>query len=209
MTLSGSAPRDLFLLLTAPSGPARVGSVRRQSLVAGALAELAIAGRVELEGGFRPRVRRISSAPTGDAVLDHVLAALKDGPSRPVSSVIGARGADVTELVGRELEAVGTIGRKRGLLGTTWPLRDGAAVAAVQERLGEVVAGRAQPAGADVTVLGILRGQGLAHRVLGEQAEQLSRRQLNLRIDQLAPGDPAARAITRLSQARMAAAAST
>lgn len=208
MTTTESAVRDLFLLLTGESGRQRATQVRRQSLVAGALVDLELAGRIGLDDAHNPRLRVLDPTPTGDAVLDHVLRGLDAPDGRRLSAIVGLRAVDPTEAVGRDLADAGAVTRVPGLLGTRWPARDRGFALALRRHLGAVIAGREQPSDRDAAELAILRAQGAAYRTLHDDAPGVSRWAMHRRIDALAGDVPAARAVRRAYQSKTAAASS-
>lgn len=198
--------RDLFLLLTGESGRQRATGVRRQSLVAGALVDLQLAGRIALDDARDPRLRMLDPAATGDPVLDHVLRGLAGLDGRGLSAILGRRAVDPTEEVGRDLTDAGAVTRKPGLLGTRWPVRDRGFADALRARLGAVVTGQRRPGDRDAAELAILRAQSAAHRVLHDDAPGVSRWAIDRRIDALVGDVPAARAVRRVHRSMVAAA---
>lgn len=208
MTQSTTIVRDLFLLLTNDAGRQEATQVRRQSLVAGAVTDLVDRGRVRLDEDRNPHVTLVDATPTGDGVLDHVLARLAEVDGKRLSSIIGKRALDATELVGEDLAAAGAVTRKHGLFGTTWPARDPGFEQAVRRDLASVLRGEREPSTQDVVLLSILRAQRNAYRILSADVPGLSRWELNKRIDALGRNVPAAQAVRRVYDALMAAASS-
>ncbi|UYG17765.1 GPP34 family phosphoprotein [Brachybacterium huguangmaarense] len=205
MTQSTTIVRDLFLLLTNDAGRQEATQVRRQSLVAGAITDLVERGRVQLDDARNPHVTVVDATPTGDGVLDHVLARLEEVDGRRLSSIIGKRAVDATELVGQDLVAAGAVTRQHGLLGTRWPARDPAIEQAVRRDLAAVLRGEREPTHQDVVLLAILRAQRNAHRILKDDVPGLSRWEMNKRIDALGRDVPAAQAVRRVYDTLMAA----
>ncbi len=208
MTQSTTIVRDLFLLLTNDAGRQEATQVRRQSLVAAVITDLVDRGRVRLDDARNPRVNVVDATPTGDGVLDRVLARLEEVDGRRLSTIIGTRALDATELVGEDLVAAGVVIRERGLLGSRWPVRDPGIEHAVRRDLAAVLRDEREPTRQDVVLLSILRAQRNAHRILSGDVPGLSRWEMNKRIDALGRDVPAAQAVRRVYDALMAAASS-
>lgn len=208
MTQSTTIVRDLFLLLTTDAGRQEATQVRRQSLVAAAITDLVDRGRVRLDDARDLRVSVIDATPTGDGVLDHVLTRLEEVDGRRLSTIIGTRALDATELVGEDLVAAGVVIRERGLLGTRWPVRDPGIEHAVRRDLAAVLRGEREPTPREIVLLAILRAQRNAHRILKDDVPDLSRWEMTRRIDALGRDVPAARAVRCVYDALMAAASS-
>lgn len=200
-----TASRDLFLLLTSDAGRSETSVGRRAPLVAGAVTDLVLLRRVELEEAKDPRVRVLDAAPTGDAALNHVLAGLGELAGRKLGALVGHRRVDPSDLLAAQLVADGVLEERRGLLGSRHVTVDPRPEEALRDRLAAAVAGDAEPTAADAAVLGVLCALDLAHRLLGDRLPGVSRRQLRERIEEIGEGVPTLDAVRRSYDALQAA----
>ena len=136
---------NLLLLLTdARSGKLVVPWNRVDLALAGSvLDQLWRAGRIAVDRPDRPRrpgrIRVLDASPTGDAVLDDVLAGLREAERRPIGAIHRIKGGIRPRLYQR-LRERGVLDHRRGrVLGLVpvdlWPARETATVQPYADRL--------------------------------------------------------------------------
>ena len=204
---------EIFLLLTNDEGgPASWGTQTGWALSAATIADLLIEERVVLDERKDPRVHVIDARPTGRAVLDKVLSRVgeKDGPR--LSTLVQDRKlnpeAEVVEaLVGHGVVDV-VPARLLGLVAEKRPTLDPLPEREVRERLRAVLVG-GRPSATDATLLAILQGLGVAKKVLTQESDGMSAKDLKRRVEeasnQVAVGVAIKRAIDSLNAAILAA----
>lgn len=193
-----SIARDLFLLLTKENG--YTGGSRPSAVTAGALTDLVLAGRIALSDDKDPRVTILDGSPTGDPVLDHVLSGVAERSERKeptLSGLIKHRSLDPSEAIGDDLVAAGVLERKNGLLGTSWPTVDGRAEQSLRAHLAAVLEGREQPIPQDAAILGILRSVDAVRPTLKDDVPDMSKKDLNRRIEEIAQATPISDALKK------------
>ena len=181
---------ELFLLLTKDSGAFEsYGGNDQLGLRGAVLLDLILAGRLSLSPDKRPRVTVLDASPTGHAALDEALAVLPAKNGKGLSSLIGWGGLKPRDAVAAQLQDAGVIERTGGGLfglATRFPTRD-----AGPERLSAVLHGERPATHADIALLGILQGMGLAAKVLPPAQTGLGRGELKRAIKGLrAAGGP-------------------
>ncbi|MGP9694251.1 GOLPH3/VPS74 family protein [Brachybacterium sp. AOP25-B2-12] len=197
MTASASVSRDMFLLLTHDEGRS-AQQFRKFALLGGALADLRAAGRIGLDEGSNPRIVLRDRTPTGDPVLDGVLAGLGDTATPPrLGAAFRARRLDPTTAIAESLEKEGIVTRKRGLLGTSWPLAQESVKATLLGHLVAVLREEREPLDHDRIELGLLQSQRTAYAVLRRTAPELGRRGLNHRLQRIVRKDPLVTGVAR------------
>lgn len=175
--MSASLPADLHLLLTDRRG--RADPRRSLALAAGVLAQLAAAGRVDLDDDADPALRLLSPDPIGDPVADQVLRSLGDHEGTYVRALLDAPELAVTAPREQELRARGLLEPRRTLRGEVLRPTDEAA-REVRERwaarLADVLDGRVTPALEDAAMLAILDATGRLEPLLpgGAEAEDVA-----------------------------------
>lgn len=204
-----SIARDLFFLLTKASGWEEGAGSRQQAISAGAITDLVLAGRVEIGEQKDPTVTVLDMSPTGDRVLDHVLQAVGQLDGKKLSSLIGHRKIDPTEVIGTDLAAAGAVEHKKGFFGTRWPEIDSRFEDALRRHLAEVLEGRAEPTPQDAIVLATLKAQDAAHSVLKEDVPQMRKKDVQERIDDILEHAPTVEAVKRSFDAMQAAVLTT
>ncbi|EWS80437.1 hypothetical protein BF93_03445 [Brachybacterium phenoliresistens] len=201
--------RALFLLLTSDAGRSELSVGRREPLVAGAVTDLVLLRRVELEDGKDPRVRVVDATPVGDPALDHVLVGLGELEGKRLSALVGHRRLDPTDLLAEQLVAEGVLEERRGLFGVRVVPVDGHQEEALRAHLAAAVGGEVEPTAGDAAVLGVLRALDVAHRLLRDHLPGVTRRQLRDRIDEISQGVPTLDAVRRSYDAMQAALVAT
>lgn len=206
------ATEELYLLLTRPNGDPTVYGLRfGYGLSAALLTDLVVADRVAIVDGTPPRVQVLSTAPTGELVLDWALERIPDKDGRPVESVIRWGRFDPEVAVVESLVQAGVLERgKRKLLGFGMHRvleRDPAPKQRVLERLSAVFAGDAAATPADAVIIAALHALTVAPHVLRDHIGSASRRQFERRLLEIVdsaplPGGAVARATFELSIAR-------
>lgn len=180
---------EIFLLLTTDEGGAESwGTQTGWALSAAMIADLLIEERVALSEDKDPRVSIVDALPTGRTVLDKVLSRVveKDGTKlstlvqdsklNPEAEVVDVLVGDgVVDVVPKKF--LGLIPEKRPTLNPV-PERE------IRERLRNVIAG-GRPTATDATLLAILQGLGVAKKVLSDEADGMSARELKQRVEQV------------------------
>lgn len=187
---------DLFLLLTGETGRPYKTQVRRQALVAAAVADLRDRGLVEIGGGRNPQVSAPALGRAEHPALAVVQGAIRKKGPRAMSRTVQDRKADPTGQITRAFEAQGVIERRGGIFGATWPTRDPAPREAVLTRLTRALEHPEDSTGADRELLQLLWGVRAAPAVLNGRTS-LGRWDLMRRIEHLQEVSPTARAARR------------
>lgn len=193
---------ELFLLLTTDDGRLEGMSQRGFGLTASLLADLVEAGRLHLSDDRDPKAHLVDSSPTGDPVLDHgVLRLVQKRPGTRLSSLVADRKLNPEPLVVVRLQGAGVVGhepkRMLGLVPDRYPTLDPGPEAHVRSRLAAVLAGAQVPSRGDATILSVLQGLGVAHRVLKAEAAGRSSRELKKRVEEVVASTPAGDAVGR------------
>ena len=188
---------DLLLLAARADGRLPIGTKLRFGLAGSELVRLAAARRVDV---VRGRIDVLSTAPTGDALLDDALGSMTSGRrGGPTAKAWVAR--DRRGLVERYLakaEAAGIIrGERRKALGfipvTRWTVVDSGRAAQARARL-EVIAASTGPVD---SAQAALAGLASAIDVTGVVFPGLAGSAARKRLRQVAKGDAASAGMTR------------
>jgi len=201
---------ELHLLLTNPAGtPEQSGAMRGYGAAAALITDLLLAGRVALTDEKRPRVHVVFDAPTGNAVLDAGLQRLRERNGKRLDSLVTWSKLDLQEQVIASLVQAGVLvlgepgglgfGKPRGVE------RDPMPEGQLRARIAAVLSGAAWPTVADATLLAILQGLGVAHRILYAESGGMRAGDLKRRITQIVAHSPAGSAVDKAVQAMNAA----
>ncbi|MCE1180206.1 MAG: GPP34 family phosphoprotein [Micrococcales bacterium] len=181
---------QLLLLLTTDEGKAESWGIQDGIGYAGAaIADLALAGRLTFSDEKDPRVRVLSSAPTGHPALDQVLERVAHKDGKKLSSLVGDGKCNPHKEVVASLARAGVIAveprRALGFVPERHPVLDPGPERALRERLRLVLAG-GQATASEATILSLLQGLDVAPKVLGEEMGSLGKKELKARIVQVA-----------------------
>lgn len=180
----------LLLLLTRDDGkPVSAFSQNTYGYAAANIADLVLAGRVTLDDAKDPRLTVVDRTPVGHPVLDAALARLVEKDGKKVSALVTDGKVAVQKEIVAGLAAAGVVdvepGKLLGLVPEKRPVRDAAPERALRERLLTVI--RGGTAGPDeATLLALLQSLDVAPKVLADEAEGLSKKQLKSRIEEVA-----------------------
>jgi len=190
----------LFLLLTKDSGSFETSN-STYGLNGALLIDLLLAGRVALGEGRNPRVSIVSSAPTGNPVLDRALQTLPDRNGKRFSSLVPWRGLNPARDIAASLSAAGIITVDTsgffGSLSPKYPTVDPVPEQQLRSHIYAVLHGEQTALEADCTILSILQALGIAARVLPLAQTRLSRGNLKRRIKEISQSNPAGSAVSR------------
>lgn len=144
-------------------------------------------GTVVLDEQKDPRVRVIDGTATGRAVLDKVLSRAVEKDGTKLSTLVQDRTLNpeaevVEELVGRGVVDV-VPARLLGLVAEKRPTLDPLPEREVRERLRTVLGG-GRPSATDATLLAILQRLGVAKKVLAEESDGMSAKDLKRRVEE-------------------------
>ncbi len=204
---------EIFLLLTNDEGgPASWGAQTGWALSAATIADLLIAERIVLDERKDPRVHVIDARPTGRAVLDKVLSRIGEKDGTRLSTLVQDRKLNPEAEVVEALVVHGVVdvvpARLLGLVAAKRPTLDPLPERAIRERLRAVLGG-GRPSATDATLLAILQGLGVAKKVLGQESDGMSAKDLKRRVEEasgeVAVGVAIKRAIDNLNAAILAA----
>lgn len=191
---------NLFLLLTKDSGSFETSN-STYGLNGALLIDLLLAGRVALGEGRNPRVSIVSSAPTGNPVLDRALQTLPDRNGKRFSSLVPWRGLNPARDIAASLSAAGIITVDTsgffGSLSPKYPTVDPVPEQQLRSHIYAVLHGEQTALEADCTILSILQALGIATRVLPLAQTRLSRGNLKRRIKEISQSNPAGSAVSR------------
>lgn len=190
----------LFLLVTKDSGSFETSN-STYGLNGALLIDLLLAGRVALGEGRNPRVSIVSSAPTGNPVLDRALEILPDRNGKRFSSLVPWRGLNPARGIAASLSAAGIITVDTsgffGSLSPKYPTVDPVPEQQLRSHIYAVLHGEQTALEADCTILSILQGLGIAARILPLAQTRLSRGNLKRRIKEISQSNPAGSAVSR------------
>ena len=208
----------LLLLLDDATGKPRVDSTSLDYGLAGAvLAELEVAGRIEVvegEGFFgRDHVRVVDAAPTGDESQDAALRLADEKPRRG-EQLVPRVSKGLRPLILRRLEQRGMVSREStrvfGIFGRDrWPAQDASAEQALRQRLHDVLVLGTTPDARTVSLIALLSAIDQAHKIL--DIDRVERKAVKTRAKSLAEGSWTATAVrqaVRSSRASSSAGAS-
>lgn len=183
---------EVFLLYTADKGG--VFAQYRHFAVTGAVvADLILAQRVELDGRKDPRLSLLDSRPVGhpahDAMLGYLHERIVDKGKRvKLSQLLSVRSLKLEERTGRALHDAGILGfvdaKLGGLVGPKFPVENPLPEQQLRARLAHVLRG-GEPTPADVVQLSILKGTSTVHRILRDEVQGMSRKELKVAIESL------------------------
>lgn len=179
---------ELFLLLMDANGdPEVLGMPRTTALNAALLADLHLAGRIQLSEDKRPRVRAAYASHGGNDVLGFGQEMLNKRNGRRLEDLIWWSRLDPEDAVVTSLVRAGVLRRveERGRLGRSKvrvPELDPVPERELRERLAAVFAGRSAPSPADVTILAILENLDVIVQLLHRESGASSRPELRARL---------------------------
>ena len=157
-------------------------------------------------------MRVIDATPTGSAVLDKVLSRIVEKNGKKLSSLVQDGKLNPEDQVVEALVDRGVVdvvpAKLLGLIAAKRPTLDPVPEREVRERLRAVLVG-GRPSGSDATLLAILQGLGVAKKVLEDESEGMSAKELKRRVEEasseVAVGVAIKRAIESLNTAILAA----
>ena len=179
---------ELFLLLMDANGePEVLGMPRTTALNAALLADLHLAGRIQLSEDKRPLVRVAYAGHGGGDVLGFGEEVLSKRNGRRLDDLIWWSRLDPEEAVVNSLVRAGVLRRdeERTLLGRSkvrLSKLDPTPERQLRERLASVFAGRTAPSPADATILAILESVDVIVRLLHRESGASSRPELRARL---------------------------
>ena len=202
---------ELFLLLTKDTGsPEKWGGTEIYGLRGAVLADLIALGRLAVDDG--PRIRVIDASPTGHPALDQALRVLPAKHGAEISPLTTWCKIEPHDGVVASLSQQGVITiSSGGLLGvrTTYPTVDPAPERALRQRLYAVLRGEQEATDPDRILLCIVHALGIDPKIFPQEATGLGKKDLKLRIRQLAGSDITGQDIHQTIQAIRAAIAMT
>lgn len=194
---------ELHMLLLRPDGriESAVSVNRLYGEVAAVIVDLALHGRVTVSAEKYPVVDIVSTAPTGNPILDTTLERLVPLRGKRLQSLVTRPKLDPLEVVVESLVVQGVLVRgERGFFGwgsARTPESDPAPEQVLRSRLAAVLAGTTAPSQADLALLSILQNLNAAHAILREECGGVSSRDLKRRIEDLTAGSAAGDAVAK------------
>jgi len=194
---------ELHMLLLRPDGriESAVSVNRLYGEVAAVIVDLALHGRVTVSAEKCPVVDIVSTAPTGNPILDTTLERLVPLRGKRLQSLVTRPKLDPLEVVVESLVVQGVLVRgERGFFGwgsARTPESDPAPEQVLRSRLAAVLAGTTAPSQADLALLSILQNLNAAHAILREECGGVSSRDLKRRIEDLTAGSAAGDAVAK------------
>ena len=204
---------EIFLLLTNDEGGAASwGTQTGWALSAATIADLLLEERVSLGEEKDPRVRVVDATPTGRTVLDKVLSRVLEKDGKKLSTLVqDSKLNPETEVVEVLVDSgvVDVVPKKMlGLVPEKRPSLNPQPEREIRERLRAIIAG-GRPSPTDATLLAILQGLGVAKKILSDEADAMSAKELKRRVeeasDEVAVGSAIKRAIDNLNAAILTA----
>lgn len=190
---------QLFLLLRRDDGKAEsVLAYTDYAMTGAVLTDLLLAGHITLGDDKDPRVSVVTSGSAGDPVLDAALERLRAKEGKKLSSLVTDGKLNPTDRVAESLAGAGVVEvhpkKALGLVSARYPVLDPRPEQSLRERLRVVLAG-ATPEPSEASLLMLLKGVGVAGKVLAEEKRALGRRDLNRRIDEVSSEDIVGKAV--------------
>lgn len=185
-----SIPAETFLLLTGDTGRQQHTQFRKYVTAGAALIELALRERITMSDEKNPRITLTDPTPTGDPVLDQALTAVGARDGKRLGGTLSSRAMDLTEALGEQLAEAGVLERKKGLLGTTWPVLDHGPENAVRDRLSDALDGTGDPSQQDVVLLALIKAARAGYVVIKDDVPEMRRGEVLTRIDELSENSP-------------------
>ena len=185
---------QLFLILSGNSGGSGDWAQRGIYGLRGAvLADLLLAGRLDLTPGRDPLMRVIDDAPTNNPVLDDALSHLPTDESIRISHAIGRGECSLKDTIAAHAAAEATGSDSApGTAAEGGPAPERGA--GIVDRLIAVLKGECPATAADQVLLSILKGLGLGRVVLPGERTGLGWSGLYQRVQEItdtnAPGEP-------------------
>lgn len=204
---------ELFLLLTRDDGRRESGATyAAYGLAAANITDLVLRERVTLSEDKDPRLGVVDPSPTDHPVLDDALARLRDKDGKKISSLVGDGKVAAEKEVVASLQRSGAISveepRMLGIVPEKRPVADPTPERHVRERLRVALQG-AEVTPREATLLSILQGLDVAHKVLAEESGGMSKKELEARIEvvsqSMTTGEAVSAAVTRAVAAMNAA----
>lgn len=201
---------ELYLLMTDQDGKQeQPGTSRSYGQVAALVTDLIAAGRVALSEERRPRVHLLSIEPTRHPVLDFGLQTLPAKDGARLDRVVGWGRLNPENVIVESLVGSGVLrlGKKTmlGLGRPSTPEVDPLPEQQLRSRIAAVLAGQNAPSLADASLLSILQGLSIAHKILTVESGGMRARELKSRIEDLAAQTPAGTAVERAVRSMNAA----
>lgn len=192
------ACQKVMILLATPRGMTESWDLRREmGVTAGALCDLGLLGRIEVD--LQTSIVRVRGPQaTGSPALDHVLGQAA-GREKVVGALVRSREASPLNALATEMKNQGLLHRRRASILGLFPERyqvNETVDARVRATLRDVLHGAA-PDGSDACVLAILDGLGVLTKVLPAETKGLSRRDLTERLSELCRDPQINRALHR------------
>lgn len=215
---------QLFLLLRRDDGkPESAFASNDYGLTGAVLTDLLLEGRITLGDGRDPRVSVVppvqddggvttgaagGTGGTGHPVLDAALERVRAKEGKKLSSLVTDGKLNPRDRVAEALADAGVIEiqpkRALGLIGARYPVRDPWPEQALRERLQAVLVG-ASATPSEAALLSLLKGLGIAGKVLDDEKGTMSRRDLDRRIDEVASDEVIGKAVGKAIEAMTAA----
>ena len=209
---------DLLLLLTDDAtGKLVVGSGEVDVALGGAnLIELTLAGRVDVTGAGNDdtpgRLVLRDAAPVGDPVLDAALETLAAHEGKKPSAALGPLSKHLRPLLYERLAGNGILrsekGRILGIFPThSWPAEDAAHEAGVRRLLHHALVDRTTPDPRTAALVSLLHAVRALPKVVPQPQPRtgMTKRELEVRAEQIAEGSWAAEAVGRAIDEMMVA----
>lgn len=204
---------QLFLLLRRDDGKAESAFAQNDYGLTGAvLTDLLLGGQIALSEDKDPRVSVVTGGSMGQPVLDAALERVRAKEGKKLSGLVADGKLNPRDRVAESLAAAGVVEiepkKAFGLIGARYPVRDSRPERALRERLRVVLAG-ASATQEEAAVLSLLKGLGVADKVLEQEKGLLSKRDLKQRIDEVASDEVIGKAVGRAIEAMTAAIVAT
>lgn len=195
----------LYLLLTDREGKPEAVGMDNLGMTAAVIIDLVVAERVVLSDEKSPRVYLISQEPTGHPVLDTAQSVIAQRHGYRLEALISwprldPRAAVVTSLIHRGVLALDDRPR-HGFGPQKTPEINPEPEQMIRMRIAAVLAGQAPADIAESTLLSILHGMGLAHKILRQEAGGMSAHGLKKRIAEVSEHSAAGSAVEKSVQA--------
>lgn len=183
---------EAFLLYTSDKGG--VFAQYRTFAVTGAVvADLILAQRVELDGRKDPRLALLDSRPVGHPAHDGMLEYLHErivgkGKQVKLSQLLNVRKLELEKRIGLGLHRAGILGfvdkKFGGFVGPKFPVDNPLPEQQLRARLAHVLRG-GEPTPGDSVLLSILKGTSVVHRILKEETQGMTRKEVAAAIESL------------------------
>lgn len=175
-----------LLIVLASDAERPEGQISRYALTAAMLAELALAGRIEVGNRTDPTVSLVADAdPMGERTLDDLIQVLRKCDGARVSEILEYRRTDFSEQITEDLVQDGLVTLRKGFLGEPWAQADTQTADPILDRLVSALETPKKAKQRDAVLVRLLAGRQAAASLLLARMDEHDEDSLHARINKL------------------------